>query len=102
MKKCTFALCGLLAIAAALAPAPARAQSSCTANTATCSPTATNFNITITIGRAIYLALSPANTTLTVPSVTDYNNGYVDTTGPTATIYSNTGYSVSIKAASGT
>jgi hypothetical protein len=97
MSKRTFILFGLFAFAA-LAPSRARAQSNCTANFATCSPSAVSLNISITIGRAIYMTLSPANTTLSTPTRADFVNGFAATTGPTVTNYANTGWSITINA----
>jgi hypothetical protein len=98
MSKRTVVLSCLFALTAAFAPALLRAQTMCTANPSPCSPSALTLNVSITIGRAIYMTLNPANTTLTVPSVANYNTGFAATTGPTVTVYCNTGWSVSISA----
>jgi hypothetical protein len=66
---------------------PAAAQT-CTApipaGTCTVSTTAS-----ITIGSALQLVLSGVSTTLTTPTATDYDAGYKDDAGPTATVKSN-------------
>jgi hypothetical protein len=91
------ALLGLMG----LAPALASAQS-CTATLTPCTTGATAARITITIGPAFALNVAPGTTALSPPSAADFNTGYVQTTGPTATMRSNRSWTLSISASAAT
>lgn len=71
------------------APIPAGA---CTVNT----------TASITIGSALQLVLSGASTTLTTPTSTDYDAGFKDDAGPTATVRGNVSWRLLISTTANT
>jgi hypothetical protein len=75
---------------------------SCTATLTPCTTAANAARLSITIGPAFALTVAPANTVLSAPAAADFNTGYVQTTGPTATMRSNTSWTISISASTAT
>lgn len=89
-NRLTLALAGLLAIALGT---PAAAQTSC--NTApSCS---INNTASVTVPVVLKLTLSSATTSLTAPTVADYEAGFVNDAGPTATVEANRSWTLSVK-----
>ncbi|HEV2644167.1 MAG TPA: hypothetical protein VGT98_15750 [Candidatus Elarobacter sp.] len=73
-----------------LATAPLSAQT-CNTNPCTVAVTAS-----ATVNTALQLTLSATTTDLGTPSVADYNTGYKDAAGPTATVKSNTPWTLNV------
>jgi len=61
-----------------------------------------NTSASITIPTVMQLSLSSGATTLTPPTSTDYDNGFVPDVGPTATVRCNQGWHMQVSAAAAT
>ena len=85
----------LAALLGAVSTAPVRGQS-CTVNgTANCN---INSTVTIQIGAATMVALPGSTITLNTPYVPDYDAGYQDSPGPSATVRANRSWRLYISA----
>ena len=85
-------------------PSALHAQASCqsSGNNSSCSTTVGALQVILNIGTAYQLTLSSTQTDLPAPSVADYNTGYTQATGPSATIRSNAPWALSISALNST
>ena len=95
----------LLALFGVARAAPARGQSCTVTSTnganSRCNVTVNNA-VNITIGTAVELQLPSSGITLNTPAVADYNLGYQNTAGPTATVSANRSWSLVISASTAT
>lgn len=89
----------LWAVAAMLVavPSAAEAQATCTGNPCTVQLTAS-----ATVSDVLRLTLSGATTSLGTPTETDYDAGYKDVAGPTASVKSNRPWHVDLSGAAAT
>lgn len=73
------------------------AQATCTGN-----PCSVQLNASATVNDVLRLTLSSATTSLGTPSETDFDAGYKDAAGPTASVKSNRPWHVDVAAAAAT
>ena len=90
-----------LALLGLVCAGPARGQS-CNRNGAGSCNVTVNNAVGITVGTAVQLQLPSASITLNTPAVADYNAGYQNTPGPTATVSANRSWTLNISASTGT
>lgn len=75
----------------------ARAQATCTGN-----PCSVQVNASATVNDVLRLTLSSATTALGTPTEADYDAGYRDAAGPTATVKSNRPWHIDVAGATAT
>jgi hypothetical protein len=78
-------------------PSAAAAQATCTGN-----PCSVQLTASATVNDVLRLTLSGASTSLGTPTETDYDAGYKDVAGPTASVKSNRPWHVDISGAAAT
>ena len=85
---------GALAAMLVVAPSAAAAQATCTGN-----PCSVQLTASATVNDVLRLTLSGATTSLGTPAEADYDAGYKDVAGPTASVKSNRPWHVDIAGA---
>jgi hypothetical protein len=88
---------GAVAALLVAGPSAAAAQATCTGN-----PCSVQVTASATVNDVLRLTLSGASTSLGTPSETDYDAGYKDVAGPTASVKSNRPWHVDIAGAAAT
>jgi hypothetical protein len=88
---------GTVGVMLVLGASGATAQATCTGN-----PCSVQLTASATVNDVLRLTLSGASTNLGTPSETDYDAGYKDVAGPTASVKSNRPWHVDIAAAAAT
>jgi hypothetical protein len=79
-------------------PSRGAAQTSCTTTSGAGGTCSLTINMTLTTTDMLRLTLSAGSTTLTPPTLTDYDNGGKNDNGPTATVKANRAWSVQVSA----